>query len=127
VRKHRRRPIVYLRFSPWRKSSLIKQCLQQEHRQAQTIKARPWIFTLRGKTSNFSCAVAPTFNATAPSHESPSQFLSTQRLETPLLVLISWLHDILRYLTSPMNEKSCHMMVTASRASQCSLWNQMVR
>jgi hypothetical protein len=32
--------IVDLRFSPWRKSSLTKQCLQQGHCQAQPVMAR---------------------------------------------------------------------------------------
>jgi hypothetical protein len=58
--KHHRRPIKDLRFSPLRKSLLSKQCLQQGHCQAQPIKARSWIFTLKDKTMNFSYAVAPT-------------------------------------------------------------------
>jgi hypothetical protein len=61
VHKRCHRPIIDHRFSPWRKTPLTKQCLQQGHCQAQPIKARPWIFTLQGKALNFSCAVAPTF------------------------------------------------------------------
>jgi hypothetical protein len=61
VHKRHRRPIIDLRFSPWRNSSLSKQCLQQEHYQTQPIKARPWILTLKDKTLNFSCAAALTY------------------------------------------------------------------
>jgi hypothetical protein len=38
----------------------------------QPIKVRPWIFTLKGKSLNFSYDVAPTFDVADPSHESPS-------------------------------------------------------
>ena len=34
-----RSPIIVLKFSPWRKSPLSKQCLHQDHCQAQPIKA----------------------------------------------------------------------------------------
>src|SRR3954469_1366064 len=50
VPKRRRCPTKGHRFSPWRKSLLTKQCLQQDHCQAQPTKARPWIFTLQDKT-----------------------------------------------------------------------------
>jgi hypothetical protein len=49
VHKRCRRPIIDLRFSPWRKSLLSKECLQQDHCQAQPIKARFWIFILKGR------------------------------------------------------------------------------
>jgi hypothetical protein len=46
MHKRCRRPIIDLRFSPWRKSSLSKQCLQQEYWQIKLIKAdlgfSPW-------------------------------------------------------------------------------------
>jgi hypothetical protein len=82
--KHHHRPIVDLRFSPWRKFSLSKQCLQQGHCQAQPIKAEPWIFTLKGKTLNISYAIAPTLDAHAPSHESPSQFHIATKTRTTM-------------------------------------------
>jgi hypothetical protein len=46
------------------------------------MKARPWIFTLKGKTLNFSCIVAPTFDAAAPSQQSPSQFHIATKTQT---------------------------------------------
>jgi hypothetical protein len=61
MHKHRRRPIMDLRISPRRKSSLSKQCIQQGHCHTQPIKATPSIFTLKGKTLDFSCALAPTY------------------------------------------------------------------
>jgi hypothetical protein len=89
VHKHRRRPIIDHRFSPWRKSSLIKQCLQQGHCQAQPIKARSWIFTLQGRTLNSSCVVAPTCIPVHQVTDCQANSLSPTTLEQPLLVLKS--------------------------------------
>jgi hypothetical protein len=60
VHKHHRRLIIDHRFSPWIKSPLTKQCLQQGHCQTQPIKARPWIFTLQDRTLNSSHVVTST-------------------------------------------------------------------
>jgi hypothetical protein len=51
VHKRRRRPIMDLRFSP-----------EESHCSQNNAfnKAKPWIFTLKDKTLDFSCAVAPT-------------------------------------------------------------------
>jgi hypothetical protein len=84
VHKHRHCPIIDLMFHPGERPHSQKQCFQQGHCQAQPIKARRWIFTLKGKTLNFSCAVAPTFDAAAPSHESPSQFHLATKTRTTL-------------------------------------------
>jgi hypothetical protein len=92
VHKHRCHLIIDLRFSPWRKSSLIKIISSTRPLpEAQSIKVIPWIFTLQGKILNFSCVVTPTFGAAAPSHESRSQFNFTPKLEPPLTVHRSWL------------------------------------
>jgi hypothetical protein len=124
VHKCYRRPIIDLRFSPWRKSSLLKQCLQQEHCQTQPIKARPWIFTLKDRTLNFSCAVAPTykslFEVTKHQASSTSPPSSDHHCSSTNLGF----HDLLRQLHG---KKMSSMIVTASRASKCSLWNQTVR
>lgn len=50
MHKHRRCPIKDFRFSPWRKSALPKQFLQQGNRQAQPMKAKPWFFSLKVMT-----------------------------------------------------------------------------
>jgi hypothetical protein len=60
VHKHHHHPILNLRFSPWRRFALSKQCLQQGHCQAQPIKARPWVFIMKAKTLYSACAAAPT-------------------------------------------------------------------
>ena len=50
MHKCRCRPIQDLKFSPRRKSELSKQYLQQGNCQAQPIKVRPYIFTLKVMT-----------------------------------------------------------------------------
>jgi hypothetical protein len=87
-------------------TSLSKQCLQQGHCQTQPIKARPWIFILKGKALNFSCAVAPTRIPLlqVTNHQANSSMPS--RLEPPLLDPISRLP----YHSSPAprNENMLH-------------------
>jgi hypothetical protein len=52
------------------KCALTKQCLQPGHCHTQPIKARLWIFTLQGRTLNFSYTVAPIIYTVAKNYES---------------------------------------------------------
>jgi hypothetical protein len=125
VHQRCRRPIIDLRFSPWRKSSLSKQCLQQEHCQAQLIKARRWIFTLKGKILNFSCAVAPTRMPLLQRHRSRSQFLLVTK--TRVTIARPQISTSMSFSASTTERKTCSMIITASRASKRSLCNQTAR
>jgi hypothetical protein len=51
------------------------------------IKARPWIFTLKGMTPNFTYAAAPTFILLLRNPETKESPSIVQRLEPSLLVL----------------------------------------
>jgi hypothetical protein len=59
------------------------------------------------------------------SHDYQANSSSPWRFEPPLLVPRSRFHDILRLWIHHGTSKTCPMMVTDNRASQCSLWNQM--
>jgi hypothetical protein len=72
-------PIIGHRFSPWRKSSLTKQYLQQGYCQAQPIKARPWISPRKVEFLTSPVLSPPHVNAAAMSHKSPSKFLITTK------------------------------------------------
>jgi hypothetical protein len=113
MHKRRHHPIIDLWFSYWRKAPLTKQCLQEGHCQAQPIKARPWIFTIQGRTLNFSCVVAPTFDTAAPCYELPSQFhlatktriiITVPQILASMTFSANWLHHGMRIV--PLNGNS---------------------
>jgi hypothetical protein len=95
-----------------------KTMLQQGHCQPQPIKARPWSFTLKDRTLNFSCVVDRLVDATAMIHESPKKFFIATNTQTTIASRqISASMTYSSPLTSPWNVKY-PMVAIDNRASQ---------
>jgi hypothetical protein len=79
----------------------------------------------RHKTLNFSYAVTTTCMSLLQVMNHQANSSTPQRLKPPLLILRSQLP----WHSPPAlwNEKACPIILTASRALRCSLWNQTVR
>jgi hypothetical protein len=71
---------------------------------AQSIKAKPCIFTLKGRTLNFSCAVAPTYKSLFEVTKLQANFTSPPRSDHHCSSTDLGFYDILRQHHGKKNE-----------------------